>query len=295
MVAELKKKLLLTGVSGFLGWNIYRLAKEKWELFGTVFNHPVELPDSQVVRIDLSDYKTLKQVFHQILPDAIIHTAAMTDPNLCQKHRSESFRINVEASSNIAGLAADLGIPCVFISSDLVFNGLNPPYNEMSQVCPVSNYGEQKAIAESRMVDRHSSVTICRMPLMFGDPGPVAISFIQPMVKALQAGNELRLFTDEFRTPVGGVSAAEGILLALDHPEGIVHLGGRERISRYKFGKLLVDIMKFPKAKLIPCRQSDVPMSAPRPPDVSLDSSKAYALGYEPSPLNEELQRVFEV
>ena len=290
MAAKLKRKLLLTGISGFLGWNIHRNAKEKWEVSGTVYSHRIDLPGVRFFQGDLTNYHELKRIFCQTQPDAVVHTAAITDANFCQKCRSESFKINVEASNNLAGLCADRGIPCVFTSTDLVFNGLNPPYREEDSVSPVSFYGEQKAQAEVGMRERHSDVIICRMPLMFGDPGPVAQSFIQPMIKALQAGEELKLFTDEFRTPVGGISAAEGILLALDHAKGIIHLGGRERVSRYEFGKLLTDITDFPNAKLIPCRQIDVPMSAPRPPDVSLDSSKAYTLGYHPLSIEAELR-----
>lgn len=286
----MKKKLLLTGINGFLGWNIYQIAKKNWELFGTVFTHPIEIPDAQIVKIDLTDFRALKHLFHETRPDGVIHTAAITDPNYCQKHPVESRKINVEASINIAGLCEDQGVPCIFTSSDLVFDGLNPPYDENAQVCPIGFYGEQKALAESGMQQRCDNVTVCRMPLMFGDPGPVANSFVQPMLKALTFGAELKLFTDEFRTPVGGSSAAQGILLALTLATGIIHLGGRDRVSRYEFGCMLAETMKFPKDKLITCLQSDVAMSAPRPPDVSLDSTKAYGLGFDPEVLSEALK-----
>ncbi len=36
------KKLLVTGASGFLGWNICQAAKREWDVFGTVFSHPIE-------------------------------------------------------------------------------------------------------------------------------------------------------------------------------------------------------------------------------------------------------------
>ena len=288
----MNKKLLLTGINGFLGWNIYQGAKEQWDIFGTVFNHPLELSGVNVFRINLTDYTSLKRMFSEVCPDAVIHTAAMANPNLCEKYPSESFAINVTASNAIAGLCEDHAIPCIFTSSDLVFDGLNPPYDENDEVCPTSFYGEHKVLAESGMQERCSTVTICRMPLMFGNPGPVATSFVQPMLDALKAETELKLFTDEFRTPVGGKSAAEGILLALKLANGIIHLGGRERVSRYEFGKLFSEVLGFPSAKLTPCRQEDHPMLASRPPDVSFDSSKAYALGFDPPALREQLNRL---
>jgi dTDP-4-dehydrorhamnose reductase len=218
--------------------------------------------------------------------------AAQSSPNFCQSHPIESHSINVTAAWNIAGLCADSSIPCVFTSTDLVFNGLNPPYRETDPVSPVSLYGEQKVIAEEGMLERYPLTAVCRMPLMFGMAISPATSFIQPFIKTLREGQELSLFTDEFRTPVSGKTAAQGLLLALEKVKGRIHLGGKERLSRYDFGRLLVEVLQLPETGLKKCRQKDVEMAAPRPPDVSLDSSMAFALGYAPLSLREELEEL---
>ncbi len=284
------KKLLVTGASGCLGWNLCQLAKEAWDVYGTYFSKTVEIPDVTVVKADLRDFQEIKRLFSEIGPAAVIHTAAQSSPNFCQTYPEESHSINVTASCNIAGLSADYGIPCVFTSTDLVFDGLNAPYRETDPVCPVSVYGEQKVMAEQGMRSRYPKVALCRMPLMFGVAPPTATSFIQPFIKILREGKELNLFSDEFRTPVSGVTAAKGLLLALEKVEGLLHLGGKERVSRYDFGRLMVDALQLPQENLKACKQKDVPMAASRPPDVSLNSSKAFALGYEPLSLREELE-----
>jgi dTDP-4-dehydrorhamnose reductase len=243
------KKLLVTGASGFLGWNLCQLAKQQWDVYGTYFSKAVEIPGVTLVKADLRDFQEIKRLFSEIQPAGVIHTAAQSSPNFCQTHSEESHLINVTASCNIAALSADYGIPCVFTSTDLVFDGLNPPYRETDSVCPVNRYGEQKVLAEQGMLERYSKVAVCRMPLMFGT-AQGATSFIQPFIKALREGQELSLFTDEFRTPV----------------------------------------LELPQEKLKGCQQKDVPMTAPRSADVSLDSSKAFALGYEPLSLREELE-----
>jgi dTDP-4-dehydrorhamnose reductase len=283
------KKLLITGASGFLGWHICQLAKSGWEVYGTYLSHSLEIAGVKMVKLNLTDFQELKDIFNDIIPQAVIHTAAHSQPNFCQTHPQESYTINVTASCNIAGLCADAKIPCVFTSTDLVFDGLNAPYKEIDAVCPVSIYGEQKVQAEAGMLERYPHTAVCRMPLMFGTATPTARSFIQSFLETLQAGKELNLFIDEFRTPVSGTTAAKGLLLALEKVQGLIHLGGKEKISRYDFGKLLVEAFQIPDAKLKSCRQEDVKMPAPRPKDVCLDSSKAFSLGYEPLSLKEEL------
>ena len=288
------KKLLITGANGFLGWNICRLAKGRWHLFGTVYSNQVEIPKVTTTRIDLTDYSELKRLFKEVRPDAVIHTAAASDPNDCQVNPDVSYGINVEASVNIALLCSDYMIPYVYTSTDLVFDGLKAPYQESDPVCPVNVYGEHKALAEERILNAYPQSAVCRISLMFGLSGPVAKSFIQPMLLAMKEGRELSLFVDEFRTPLSAATAVAGLFLALDKVRGIIHLGGKDRISRHDFGKLMQRIFKFENAKIRPCKQDQFHMPALRPTDVSLDSSKAAALGFRPLPLIEELQNIYE-
>ncbi|NEQ82520.1 MAG: NAD(P)-dependent oxidoreductase [Moorea sp. SIO2I5] len=284
------KKLLVTGASGFLGWNLCQLAKEKWDIYGTYFSQTIDIPGITLVKADLREFQDIKDLFAEIQPAAVIHTAAHSKPNFCQTHREESYSINVTASINIAQLSADYDIPCVFTSTDLVFDGLNPPYLETDPVSPISYYGEQKVMAEEGMRSHYPKVAICRMPLMFGITPPTASSFIQPFLKILREGRPLSLFTDEIRTPVSGTTAAKGLLLALEKVQGLVNLGGKERISRYDFGCLMAEVFELSQDNLGRCLQKDVPMAAPRSPDTSLDSSLAFSLGYQPLSVREELE-----
>jgi dTDP-4-dehydrorhamnose reductase len=286
------KKLLVTGASGFLGWHVCQLAQQEYSVYGTYFSHTIEIPGINLLKVDLQNFEELKRIFQEIQPDGVIHTAAQSNPNYCQLHPEESYSINVTASCNIAGLCADKEIACAFTSTDLVFNGLNAPYQETYAVSPVNIYGEQKVLAEQGMLERYPNTAICRMPLMFGMATPTAKSFMQHFIQILREGKDLSLFIDEFRTPASGTTAAQGLLLALEKVQGILHLGGKERLSRYEFGQLLVEVLGLPEAGLKACKQEDVKMAAPRPRDVSLDSSKAFALGYAPLSLREELEKL---
>ncbi len=286
------QKLLVTGASGFLGWNLCQLARADWEVYGTYSQQPIEISGVNIVRLNLTDFDLVKQAIDRIAPDAIIHTAAASQPNFCQVNPDKSARINVTASGRLARICVDAKIPFVFTSTDLIFDGTKAPYKETDPVCPLNIYGEQKVAAEREILAIYPRASICRMPLMFGMAPPTATSFIQPWITSLHAGESLKLFVDEFRTPVSATTAAKGLLLALQLAPGTINLGGRERISRYEFGLLLAEVFGFDRSLILPIYQKDLKMAAPRAADVSMDISKALAFGYELPSLKNELASI---
>lgn len=298
-ISPLRQRLLITGSSGFLGWHLYQVARaqgglNREQIFGTHHTRAPHPPTWQSTAIDLTDFTALKALFETIQPTAVIHTAAQSKPNLCQTDPIASHAINVTASLNLAGLCADANIPLVFTSTDLVFDGHAAPYREDDPVHPLSLYGEQKVLAEEGILERHPAAAICRMPLMFG-VAPTASSFLQDFFQMCDRRQVLKLFVDEFRTPVNGFDAAKGLLLALETGfQGRLHLGGKERLSRYEFGRVITEVFGLDQSLIQPAHQADVPMPAPRPPDVSMDSSRAFALGYAPQGVRQGLEEVKE-
>ncbi len=276
------KTLLITGISGLLGWNLAHLARDTWQVVGIYWAHPVQVSQTTAFRLDLTDAAALRHVMESIKPDAVMHLAALSKPNLCETEPDLSHKINVVATEHLATLCAEAKIPFVFTSSDMVFDGKQAPYREQDLVTPVNRYGEHKAEAERRVLVRHPEATVCRMPLMYGR-SPAEPNFLQQFVRTLHRGEPLRLFVDEFRTPVSGQDGAAGLLQALESATtGLLHLGGQERLSRYDFGVIMAQVLSLPLEQLHPCHQTDVPMAAARPSDVSLTSDRARTLGYHP-------------
>jgi dTDP-4-dehydrorhamnose reductase len=283
------RKLLVTGASGFLGWNLCQIARSTWEVHGTYDRHPIEIDDVNLQAIDLTDLDRVRQLIDRVAPDSIIHLAAASSPNFCQTNPARSFQLNVTVAQSVAKICSDAKIPFAFTSTDLVFDGTHPPYRETDPVSPINLYGKQKVAAEREILLAYPQASICRMPLMFGLAPENATSFIQPWIKSLQSSEHLKLFVDEFRTPVSAQTAALGLLMAVEISSGTIHLGGKERISRYEFGRLMAEIFSFDLSLLSPIYQRDLQMAAPRAADVSLDSSKAIELGYNPPSLRQEL------
>lgn len=286
------RTLLITGASGYLGWHLSKIAQTDWQVHGTYLTQPLALPGVTAHPLDLTDHGALEALVQRLQPDAVIHLAAQSKPNRCEQDPETAYRINVTATRSLAGICARLHIPAVLTSTDLVFDGQAAPYQESDRPAPINCYGRQKAEAEQCFLKLHPAGTVCRMPLMFGGPTPQATSFIQDFLAILRRGEPLRLFTDEYRTPAYIEDAAWGLLLALEKGQGLLHLGGPERISRYGLGLQMADAFGLPRDLILPCRQADVPMMARRPPDVSLVSERALALGYAPRRVGDALRAI---
>ncbi|NJN23538.1 MAG: sugar nucleotide-binding protein [Acaryochloridaceae cyanobacterium RL_2_7] len=149
------KKLLITGASGFLGWYLCRLAVSLgWDVHGTSYTKAHGLDFVTWHHLDLTDEKAVVSLMHTLQPDAVIHAAAMGRPNDCQTDPEGSYAINVEATAHLARLCQALERKLVFISTEQVFDGEHPPYQETDPVSPINLYGEHKR-SQNRRYWRH--------------------------------------------------------------------------------------------------------------------------------------------
>ena len=118
--------LLITGVSGMLGWTLAGCAAERYRVVGTYREHRVELAShnqsSEAIAVDITDADALRDAIEYARPGVVVHLAAMTDPNACQQSPKLSKRVNMDASIGLAEMCNRRGIPLVFASTDLVFS-----------------------------------------------------------------------------------------------------------------------------------------------------------------------------
>jgi dTDP-4-dehydrorhamnose reductase len=221
--------------------------------------------------LDLTDFAAVERRFLAESPRLIIHCAAMSKTTDCQASPAQAGRINVEATARLAELAAASDF--IFFSTDLVFDGRQGNYVETDAVNPLSVYGETKAAAEA-VVARNTRHTVVRTSLNSGASPSGQSGYNEQLRSAWAQGKTLRLFHDEYRSPISATVTAHTIWeLAAHPPGGIWHLAGAERLSRVEIGQLFAARHPELSARLESCSLREY-QGAPRPADTSLNCAK---------------------
>lgn len=286
------ERILVTGASGFLGYHLLSKLAQTCTPYALYHQQKIVHKNAISIACDIANYQQLGDLIEDIEPTAIIHVAALADAGFCEKNKALSYLINVQATENLAGIASDFQIPFLFTSTDMVFDGKKGNYKETDVPFPINTYGEHKAIAESRVLDIYPSSLVVRLPLLFGQPDASSKNYFTNFLQQLKQGTPQTLFTDEYRSICGAYSIADAMLHFLGKVDGILHLGGGERLSRYDFGEKVATAFDLDKNLLNACSQDDVQFSYHRPKDVSLDSTKANSLGFSPKAVAEELNEI---
>jgi dTDP-4-dehydrorhamnose reductase len=224
--------------------------------------------------LDLENFAAMREAFREESPGLVIHCAALANTPACEKNPTLARKLNVDVTAVLAELAAD--IPFVFFSTDLVFDGSAGNCDESATVSPLSVYGKTKAEAE-RVVLANPKHTVVRTSLNFGQSPTGDRAFNEQMRRAVERGETLQLFTDEFRCPIPAVETARAVWeLVAENKPGLYHVAGSERLSRWEIGQVLAKHWCV-NAKMKPGSIRDF-RGLPRSPDTSLDCAKVQRL-----------------
>jgi len=128
--------------------------------------------------------------------------------------------------------------------------------------------------------------------LMYGADTGIKGSFLRWMKKGLESGQEVKLYTDQFRSPLYVDDAAAAIEAVIQGKarKPLYHIGGPERIDRYSFGRIYAGVFGFDPRLLIPVTMDEVASRARWPRDCSLSIERAREdLGFNPRAVREAL------
>lgn len=265
-------KLLVTGASGFLG--------KRTAAYFEKLGYDVLTPSH--AQLDITDGKTLAQWFRDNRPDAVIHTAAVSDTGLCQQKPEWSERINVTGCANLAKSCEKFGSKLVLCSSDQVYAGssLPGPHKETEELTPSNVYGCQKLRSEQLCLDIAPQTVCLRLSWMYDTeniPGQHG-HFLTTFREALADEKKPLTWPIHDRRGITHVGCVvENLPKALNLPGGVYNFGSENRETTYDMVKaVLEDLgMSAALARLKPNTQAF--RDCPR--DITMDTAKCGAAG----------------
>lgn len=282
-------KLLITGSNGLLGQKLVQLLKDNKavELIATAVGAN-RLPDKNgyiYESMDITNPSDINKVFEKYQPTHIIHTAAMTNVDQCEEDPAGCKLLNVTAVQYLVDACEKYNTFLCHLSTDFIFDGENGPYDENAKANPISIYGESKLKAEEIIIASKTRWAIARTVLVFGIVADMSrTNIILWVKKSLEDKKEIKVVTDQFRTPTLAEDLAMGCwLIVKKEAEGIFNISGKDFLTPYEMAIKTADFFNLDKSLIQIADSSTFTQKAKRPPRTGFDISKARTvLGYEP-------------
>ncbi len=276
-----KKRLLVTGWSGFVAGSVIVQAQRDWEVHGVGRTDPPA--DTQGIhyhRLDLLEKKNVQELFAEIRPDAVVHAAAIADIDFCQQNQDIAFKINVESTNILSNLCGDIGSKFVFCSTDNVFDGRTGFYSETDDLNPVNFYGETKVLSEQIVNGFNARGVVARLALVIGLPVMGrGNSFLSGAIEKWKDGRTGEYPENEIRTPIDVVTLGKALVeLAGNDIFGTIHLAGNTRLNRCQMAQDIAGELGYSTELIQSVNSNAIDGRAARPDDASLKNLKARRL-----------------
>lgn len=225
-------KVALSGANGLVGSRIIELLKNDFQF--------VPLYQKEC---DITKENDVYNFFNNYQFDFFLHLAAYTNVDGAEKERDKAYQINVLGTKNIFQLCQAKKVKLIYISTDFVFDGQNPPYDENSKPNPIGYYGETKYQGEKIVKDK---AMIVRIAYPYRAYFEAKKDFVRSIIEKLKNKQRLTMIIDGKMTPTFIDDIAYGLkhLIKNFTPE-IFHLVGPDSLSPYEAAKLIAKVFNL--------------------------------------------------
>lgn len=287
-------KIIITGAAGFIGFNLFKKIKEKYDILGIDnFNdyYDQNLKNDRVFHYklnvqycDITDKEQLNNIFSFFRPDLVIHLGAMVGPRHSVKNQLQYHRVNIDGTQNIIDVCEKYDVKkVVYASTSSVCSGVKelPWREDMLITYPSSPYGYTKFVNECQF----KMSNLCNVGLRlfsvygpWGRPDTALFNFTKKIVKdeiieVFNYGNMKRDFTyiDD---------VVEGIKIIIENDyirkDEIFNIGSGTQVNLIDFVNEIEKYLKK-EAKIVkaPIQNGDTL-------ETLSDISKLCSLGYQP-------------
>lgn len=182
-------KVLVTGANGQLGYDVVKeLQKQNIECYGATRKD-----------FDIIDFKATENFITNYMPDTIIHCAAYTAVDKAEDESELCYKVNSDATENIAKICKNISSKMLYISTDYVFDGTKVGFYEVDdKPNPINVYGKSKLLGEKAVQKILKKYFIVRISWVFGEHGN---NFVKTMLRLGKEHKEINVVSDQYGSP----------------------------------------------------------------------------------------------
>ena len=268
--------VLVTGASGLLGSNLLLSAhRRRYDVVGAYHHARVSASWLRSRSISEQDPASGPDLIRQTRPRWVVHCAAATDVDWCERNPEAAHRINASFTSGLAAASREVDASFVFISTDAVFDGRRGGYSESDAPSPVNVYGASKLAGEAAARNETDDLLIVRTNI-FGWNSQSRLSLAEWMLARLEADQTVPGFIDVTFSPILVNQLAETIfdLLEIGVRE-LIHVGSSDSCTKHRFAQLLAETFGMRTDRVEKSLVECAGLHAPRPRNTALDSTRA--------------------
>jgi dTDP-4-dehydrorhamnose reductase len=260
-------RLLVVGASGLVGSEVMHAAS-RWSTHGVARN----VSGLATEAMDLLDQKSIERVVNHVNPDAVVVASAWPWVDGCEQDPARSQRENVQTVKNLLEVLGH-SARVVFFSTEHVFDGLAPAYDENAPTHPLSVYAKHKRAVEELLLARGKSL-VARTSYVFGNEVRRK-NFMYRVIDASEQKTPLKVPSAQAGMPTWSRWLAASAMDLLGRGfEGIAHLTGPDVLTKAEWARMLADGLALPNVEIVEVPWQESGQIAPRPERVRLLSTR---------------------
>ncbi|KXN69707.1 NAD(P)-binding protein, partial [Conidiobolus coronatus NRRL 28638] len=184
----------------------------------------------------------------------------------------------------------------IYICSDYIFDGKNPPYQVDSQTNPPNHYGKSKLEGERAIHRVHPRAVSVRVPVLYGDAQYPEESSINTLITTVKQNNAKKVIDHyAIRVPTNVEDIAQCLYQVTEklgekdsNFPNIIHLSAHKTLTKYDMCKIFGRILNINIDHIEPLTDIPIDAAANRPKDCHLATDKSEELGIGPCSIDFE-------
>ena len=229
-------RVLITGAGGMLGRDVEKFFRDSGdEVLATARQSA-----NGALPLDVCDPRATRELIRDCYPDVVVHCAANTNVDGCERDPDSAYRDNALGVWSVASAAEQIGATLVVISTDFVFDGaLSRPYTEYDEPNPLNVYGASKLAGERLALQHCRRTYVVRTSWLFGVYGR---NFVYTIAKRAKENRELHVVADQYGTPTYTADLAAFLPALLNtNLYGLYHVNNAGSATWFEFAVAIVE------------------------------------------------------